>query len=148
MTQRLPPPPGIVVQISVLEDIVRDAQRVIAVGVFRYLLRQHHDTGQSLVPCSSFVPKLCIEVSRKHHGFVSFNLSQGITSFFHELRLQCTWFWSVCLYQTNFNLNMPTLPPSGIHSSTQFANWVLNKYQHAFISMPIPAWANCADSTP
>ena len=41
----------------------------------------------------------------------------------------------------NFNLNMHTLPPSGLHSSTQFTSWGLT-------SIPTPSCAYFAGSTP
>jgi len=43
------------------------------------------------LPYLSIFLKVCIKVSEK---------DRGITSFFHELRVQCTSVWAVYLYQT------------------------------------------------
>jgi len=44
-------------------------------------------------------PNMCIEVPQKDNGFFKFNLSQGIISFFHKLRVLYTCVWAIYLYQ-------------------------------------------------
>jgi len=83
-----------------------------------------------IIPISSIIPNVCIEVFQKDREFVRFNLLHGITSFFHEFQEMCTWVWTDTCFKhrkrsNNVNLTLHTLPPDGIHSSTQPASWDL-----------------------
>ena len=86
----------------------------------------HHKC--SSIP-SRLRPNMCIEVSLRILDSLVLTFWQGITNFFHGFRVQCTWVWvRIPVSNTgsnNFNLNMHTVSPSGIHSSTQFASWGL-----------------------
>ena len=75
---------GLLLQISVFEKVFT-TQCTVTAGTIRYHLRKHNHVGQShTIPCPSIVPDVCIQISQKDSGFVRFNPSQDITSFFHD----------------------------------------------------------------
>ena len=94
---------GVLVHIPILEESVHDAQCVVtaqlqlqpsvAINISITMLVNHTATHPRIVP------KVCIEVSQKDRGFISFNASQGMTNFFHELKLKCMWVWAVYLHR-------------------------------------------------
>jgi len=94
----------ILVKVPALEESVYDAHCVVtahlqnepSVNIYVSIVISADQT----LPYSSIVPNVCIEVAQKGREFVSFNSSQGITNFFHEFRVHCTWVWAVYLFQT------------------------------------------------
>jgi len=91
---------GVLVHISVLEESIHDAQRVVTAQLHQESLVSCTSASPCWLIISSIVPNVCIEVSQNDRGIVSFNPSQGITNVFHDFRAQCTWGWAVYLHQT------------------------------------------------
>jgi len=85
---------SVLVHIYVLEESVHDAQCVVTTQ-----LQQESSviinvsitmSANHILPYTSIVSNMCIEVSQKYRGFVSFNSSLGFTNLLHEFREQYT----------------------------------------------------------
>ena len=80
-----------------LSALLQNSWRAIIVIIYISITM----SANHALPYPRIVTNVCIEVSQKDRGFVNFNLSQGIASFLHKMRVElvCTWIWSTYLYK-------------------------------------------------
>ena len=143
LTQRISAP-GVLVQISGLEESVHYAQCVVTAQL------QQERSGiidvsitmlkNNTLPYPTIVPSVCIEISKWIVCSLSLTLHRA--SLVSSTNCGCSALVFgpyTCVLRrerpNNFNLNIHTLSPDWIHSSKQLASWGLT-------SIPTPAWAN------